>query len=206
MNTLTGSWTFRAPITTLLGFILLSGLLIQATASRAETKPDAKAGSSTVYVTKFRDWSASIKEPNSEFDCTLEYPNAFLVGRYHSGDENGYTRYLCATARQFDQEITVSDKEKSKGHSEYDSDYACPKNKVMVGRNHAGDEEGTTWYFCATLTGPLGPLEVAPLDMTNPAVPENNHKLECDNNTALVRRAHARDETGYTRHGCGELY
>ena len=76
-----------------------------------------------------------------------------MVGRQHSGDENGYTRYNCAYLDIGG--ITYSPDAGtctwSSGLKESSSSYVCAYDRLMVGRQHGGDENGTTWYRCCNL-------------------------------------------------------
>ena len=39
-------------------------------------------------------WSQDLKEDGHQFECPA---NSVMIGKYHKGDENGTTRYLCGT-------------------------------------------------------------------------------------------------------------
>lgn len=45
-----------------------------------------------------------------------------------------------------------ADAQWSNSQKESDHDYRCPSNKVLVGRKHYKDENGSTWYLCGTVT------------------------------------------------------
>lgn len=75
------------------------------------------------------------------------------MGRRHSGDENGSTRYQCADVfngfnipRNAGTCSWTADIRESNG-----TFLNCPGNQVMVGRRHSGDENGSTRYFCCNL-------------------------------------------------------
>lgn len=96
-------------------------------------------------------WSSNIKESSgTAYTC----PSAkVLVGRRHSGDENGYTIYQCAYldfggATYYTDSSTCS---WSSGQKESSSNYVCAYARVLTGRQHAGDENGTTWNYCCNL-------------------------------------------------------
>lgn len=184
------------------GLILLSGFMTHATISQAESLSNTLNTPKTAATVTPGSWSPKMNEKGSEFACTGD---TFLVGREHSGDENGKTSYLCATGYQFGRPLTVSNRVLSGATKEAYSDYACPDNTVMTGRLHYSDENGDTYYECATLIGELGPLQVAPGPMSG-SQPENNSKFECPQNTVLIRRKHDSDENGPTWHVCGALY
>lgn len=96
-------------------------------------------------------WSASIKESSgTPYTCPS---GKVLVGRRHSGDENGYTIYQCAYLdfgglTYFTDAATCS---WSSGQKESSSNYTCAYDRVMAGRQHSGDENGTTWNYCCNL-------------------------------------------------------
>ncbi|MBK5008027.1 hypothetical protein [Pseudomonas sp. S32] len=54
------------------------------------------SGTRQLIVTPDTSWQEQQKESKSEFTCA---PGTVMVGRWHEGDENGYTRVRCATLR-----------------------------------------------------------------------------------------------------------
>lgn len=93
-------------------------------------------------------WSSWLKESsNIQFTCPT---NRFMVGRQHSGDENGSTRYYCCNLSQSGVQVPRSGIcGWSSGQKESSSNLQClPDGRVMVGRQHSGDENGTTWNYC----------------------------------------------------------
>lgn len=77
-----------------------------------------------------------------------------MAGRGHEGDEHGNTWYYCGTPKDtsdaalkvvHDTQWIEIDREDQGGKVQ------CPSNKVMVGRQHMGDESGPTKYLCASL-------------------------------------------------------
>lgn len=93
-------------------------------------------------------WSAFLKESsNIQFVCPA---NQFMAGRQHSGDENGSTRYYCCNLSQNGVQVPRSGScAWSAGQQESSSHFQCiPDGKVMTGRQHSGDENGTTWNYC----------------------------------------------------------
>ena len=91
-----------------------------------------------------------IKESSANWSSSPE--NKAMTGRYHKGDENGDTNYTYSFIYQDDQSITTENHKwsdwvqesgkKSKGLSEF----ICPLNTVITGREHSGDENGETRY------------------------------------------------------------
>jgi predicted RNA-binding Zn-ribbon protein involved in translation (DUF1610 family) len=93
-------------------------------------------------------WSAYLKESsNIQFFCPA---NQYMVGRQHTGDENGNTRYYCCNLTQNGFQVPRSGScVWSAGQQESNSHFQCiPDGKVLVGRQHSGDENGTTWNYC----------------------------------------------------------
>ncbi len=93
----------------------------------------------------------AIKEKNSYFLCPS---NTVLTGRCHSGDENGKTWYEYSTLAAFDENnsvvqgnIIVDDIQWSPWFKESSGNgYDAVENRVLVGRQHTGDENGMTRY------------------------------------------------------------
>lgn len=99
-------------------------------------------------------WSTEVKESQGYFTCT---DNKVLTGRKHSGDENGKTTYECCTMQLTTSTgslaLTLDSKTCSWSSPQKQSDtaYVCPDNGVMVARDHTGDENGSTRYYCCGL-------------------------------------------------------
>ena len=78
--------------------------------------------------------------------------NNVIIGQMHEGDENGHTYYKHAKFYLNNNLITTENHKwsdwvqesgkKSKGLSEF----ICPLNTVITGREHSGDENGETRY------------------------------------------------------------
>ncbi len=99
----------------------------------------------TVENTYWTDWKG---EKGSSFNAPYGY---VIIGREHSGDERGKTRYLVgkvyvsngknkSTATLYDATTTASCKESKCGWVEKTGPY------MMTGRRHDGDENGQTTY------------------------------------------------------------
>jgi hypothetical protein len=90
-------------------------------------------------------WSAGIKESTgTAYICPS---SKVIAGRQHSGDENGTTYYLCCNAG-IPQAATTNCAWSAGIKESSGTAYTCLSSKVMVGRQHSGDENGTTWYYC----------------------------------------------------------
>jgi hypothetical protein len=88
------------------------------------------------------------------------------------------------------------------------STFTCPRDTVMTGRRHLGDENEETWYQCASLT-------LDPSDPSNPAITVEDYvwsdEIEesagkpflAPQGRVLVGREHRGDENGETRYQTG---
>lgn len=85
--------------------------------------------------------------------------NMVMVGRRHSGDENGVTTCLYASLKAINSsgtkvsgEIKVIDTSWSEWIKESSSNFIAPNGYVIVGRQHLGDENGNTRYKIGRIT------------------------------------------------------
>lgn len=148
-------------------------------------------------------WSQGEKESYSEFSCPTDN---FMVGRAHSGDENGNTSYKCGNLVQNGGTITSKNKQWSSSIKESDGTAdRCPQEKVMIGRKHTGDENGTTSYECGTPINKNGEILSIIIGNWSDAVKESSSKFECPDNSVMIGRRHAGDENGRTEYLCGKL-
>lgn len=101
--------------------------------------------------------SETIKEKNSYFLC----PNdTVLTGRCHSGDENGKTWYEYSALAAFDEngnsvqgDIKIEDIQWSSWIKESSGNgFDADNNRIIVGREHKGDENGNTRYAIGKVT------------------------------------------------------
>lgn len=97
--------------------------------------------------------SASIKESSGHEFQGAE--NMVMIGRKHTGDENGDTYCLFATLKAVNSfgvsmmgTIEIVDQQWSDEYKESDHDYIAPDGYVILGRAHAkdSDENGKTKY------------------------------------------------------------
>ncbi|KUN10251.1 hypothetical protein AQI95_00495 [Streptomyces yokosukanensis] len=95
------------------------------------------------------NWSAPQRESNSFFAAP---PNEVLVGRQHSGDENGQTRYATASLSAWGRTVELSAYRWSPEQRESNSYSKAGDYEVMVGRQHSGDENGPTRYQYARIS------------------------------------------------------
>ncbi|MFF3441385.1 hypothetical protein [Streptosporangium sp. NPDC002721] len=94
------------------------------------------------------DWTPGQKESRSDYTAPLDQA---LVGRSHTGDENGTTRYRTATLYWQGQQVRLTGAAWTGSHKESNHTTNAGHNQVMTGRKHSGDENGKTWYQYSTV-------------------------------------------------------
>ncbi|MEV0372453.1 hypothetical protein AB0I10_21900 [Streptomyces sp. NPDC050636] len=94
-------------------------------------------------------WSDSQRESNSFFAAPADEA---LVGRVHSGDENGQTRYATASLTWQGRDVKLTSYRWTPGQRESSSYSKAGEGEVMAGRQHSGDENGQTSYQYAEVT------------------------------------------------------
>ncbi|GAA3000432.1 hypothetical protein [Streptosporangium longisporum] len=97
------------------------------------------------------EWTSRKKENSSDYSAPDHHA---VVGRWHEGDENGYTRYRHATVFWRGRQVLLADGDVTAGYRESNHTWQAGENKVMTGRLHRGDENGTTNYRFATVAVP----------------------------------------------------
>ncbi|WP_344925343.1 hypothetical protein, partial [Streptosporangium carneum] len=95
------------------------------------------------------DWDAGQKESSSRFTAPADH---VLAGRWHTGDENGRTKYRVATLHWQGKQVRLTSPGWSGGLKESRHSWDAGSGQVMTGRSHSGDENGTTKYQYATVT------------------------------------------------------
>jgi hypothetical protein len=156
-------------------------------------------------------WSADMKESNSYYTCPV---NKVMTGRRHSGDENGNTSYLCTpiiyggnfVVLDWDDAWSAPIQESGKSTGG-ESSFTCPTNKVMVGRQHEGDENGNTRYLCATIVPSQSPAILGQGQQYGPFQESGKKtggesRFTCPDNWIMNFRSHSGDENGNTYYGC----
>lgn len=154
-------------------------------------------------IPSIRAYSQEMGETGSQFLCPV---NTVMTGRYHSGDENGTTQYEYATLKAVDVNgklisgtITVEDVIWDSGITESGGNYHAPANRVIVGRNHHGDENGTTQYATAVIK--FNGEETFLIDSRVDAVKESGGEwFKTDTLRVIVGRKHNGDENGWTEY------
>lgn len=83
----------------------------------------------------------------------------------------------------------------------------CAEDKVMVGRNHEGDEEGLTAHKCASLQQNGRTLKVVNGDSYDAHYVDEHveYWFKCSGNGVMTGRAHSGDEEGDTWYFCGKI-
>jgi len=105
-----------------------------------------------VTVTVDSTWIGPVNEGDGDYVRCAE--GKVMTGRKHKGDENKSTSYRCGTPKaKFGDLQVIPDAIWEHVGNETDSKFQCPPNKVIVGRYHYGDEDGSssTKYLCATM-------------------------------------------------------
>ena len=168
------------------------------------------ASAAQAIVTPDGNWSTAKKEnrtnDNADGPITCE-SNKVMIARKHDHDETGDTQHKCASVKQTDTVLTVgsiSTHDISKESIRYK--FECPDNKVLVGRGHAGDENGSTKYYCAPLKDAWGePLQVGNR-VWSADIKESDSNYNCPTGNVMTGRGHNGDENGTTWYQCSELY
>lgn len=93
-------------------------------------------------------WSGNIKESaGTEFKAPS---GRVIVGRKHTGDENGNTEYKTAIIKVNGKGTTITEEITSaKIKESSDTWFKTDDQRVMIGRCHSGDENGDTYYISA---------------------------------------------------------
>ena len=124
----------------LIGYVLIDQLQDKGTKGIVESGKDVI----------FNNGTSSYK---AKFGCVI-------VGRKHTGDENGLTYYLTGKPKIFDVDLrnevhevrfAVFDRHNSDSFKQSNLNFTCEGNNVIVGRTHTGDENGVTTFVYAEL-------------------------------------------------------
>lgn len=124
----------------LIGYVLIDQLQDKGTEGIVESGKDVI----------FNNGTSSYK---AKFGCVI-------VGRKHTGDENGLTYYLTGKPKIFDVDLrnevhevrfAVLDRYNSDSFKQSNLNFTCEGNNVIVGRTHTGDENGVTTFVYAEL-------------------------------------------------------
>ena len=155
--------------------------------------------------------SSEIKESGSNFTCAS---GTVMVGRRHSGDENGGTQYKCASLRAYDESGRSVNVSISIVNAKWDSSYKQSSDHqyrpgsqwIIVGRKHDGDENGQTAFKIAQVKVDgkiaswddyLGSGEIKESSGTWWTAPSGK---------VMVGERHSGDENGRTYYYSGRIY
>jgi hypothetical protein len=153
-----------------------------------------------------RVWSDKIKESGSDYKCPA---GAVLTGRWHSGDENGSTRYeyayLYVVLSDEPSPVVTRNRTHSGKMKESKSSFECPPNTFMTGRWHKGDENGETQYEYGDVY--IQGMPAASVDRTwSDTLKESaGIKYTCPGNSVMTGRSHSGDENGLTKYQHGTV-
>ena len=162
----------------------------------------------TLIVPDKRQTSAGIKESESYFYCDS---NMVMTGRMHTGDENGTTQYEYATLKAITPEgesvigtITVEDVQWETVSDESSGmGYDAPLGRVIVGRSHSGDENGSTRYATGVIKFNGHPTEIKNYTTTEARKESSGYWFRTSANEIMTGRHHYGDENGNTYHCMG---
>lgn len=175
-----------------------------ATLKAVDENGNAVAGNITVENVT---WAASFKESSgSGYDAPA---NRVIVGRKHTGDENGQTSYATAVIK-IDGKSTVLQEGTTSTSIKESSGiwFKTDANRVMTGRHHSGDENGRTYYTSARVvipsssTGPApsGTIIVPHTRGQSATMQESKSSFTCPSGTVMTGRSHTGDENGTTQY------
>lgn len=140
--------------------------------------------------------------------------NRVLTGRCHSGDENGKTWFEDAELEAVDESgnpvsgvIRVSSEEWSEWTKESSGQgFDALNNRVLVGREHKGDENGMTRYQTGLLKYKGKLVKVIPYPNADMCV-YSSHKIMVypKQNLVIIGIKHSGDENGITTYCQGYI-
>lgn len=152
-------------------------------------------------------WESPIKESSgSGYDAPA---NRVIVGRQHSGDENGQTQYATAIIKIDGMETTLEEGINSSSIKESSGIwFKTDSNHVLTGRHHSGDENGQTYYTSAkvaviataTTPAPQGTIIVPDVRTESTYMKESKSSFMCPSGTVMTGRSHIDDENGNTQY------
>ena len=146
-------------------------------------------------------WSIPLPESKSSFVCPA---NQVMIGRTHSGDANGPTRYQCGVVQNDGHIFEVPGATAQWSDwcvKESKCTFMCPQGRVMTGRQHSGNGNGKTRYQCAEVHHNGLTIKYQSLQWS-PGIMESNSRFDCPSNTVMVGRTHQGDVNGATSYQC----
>jgi hypothetical protein len=181
--------------------------------SQQQSQNDATATLDVTSVAQIvlnvQSTSQSYKESDSSFECP---PNTVMIGRMHSGDENGQTVYQYATLKAIDSSgntvpgsLVVENSGWSSPQKESSSDFQAPRNQVFTARRHKGDENGDTWYKTGQIyfNNRLIYIDPEPDDLK--ITVKESAGVWAKKDIPMIRRRHSGDENANTTYYFGRM-
>lgn len=192
----------------LIGYVLIDQLLDKG------TKGIVESGKGNIFNNGTSSYEAI-------FGCVI-------VGRKHTGDENGLTYYLTGKPKIFDVDLrnevhevrfAVFDRHNSDSFKQSNLNFTCEGNNVIVGRTHTGDENGFTTFVYAELAvqknNPFGKYNysIGVVEPKDPLLFEESIKIAKESNgewalsklgeyyLPMVAMSHSGDENGTSTYG-----
>lgn len=192
----------------LIGYVLIDQLQDKGTKGIVESGKDVI----------FNNGTSSYK---AKFGCVI-------VGRKHTGDENGLTYYLTGKPKIFDVDLrnevhevrfAVFDRYNSDSFKQSNLNFTCEGNNVIVGRTHTGDENGVTTFVYAELAvkkvNPIGRYNysIGVVEPKDSLLFEESIKIAKESNgewalsklgeyyLPMVAMSHSGDENGTSTYG-----
>lgn len=165
----------------------------------------------TIIVPNVRWETGNYTESSSYF---LGPDNTVITGRTHTGDENGSTRYEYANLKAINPQgqivpgvITVADVRWENSLSEsFGAGYDAPVNRVIVGREHTGDENGSTRYATGVVKFNGFPTKMINYTTTTTRKESGGWNwFRTAYDQVLTGRHHMGDENGNTYYGMGTI-
>ncbi|MFY0255282.1 hypothetical protein ACDQ55_15140 [Chitinophaga sp. 30R24] len=177
------------------------------TETTAASTLDAK--STILIVVDRQSTSQSFKESNHSFTCPT---GTIMIGRHHSGDENGQTLYMYATLKAVDSSgntvpgtFEVENSGWSSPQKESSSDFAAPRNQVITAREHQGDENGQTWYKTGQIYFNDRLCYIEPEGDDLKITVKESAGVWAKKDLPIIHRKHTGDENGNTTYYFGKI-
>ena len=161
---------------------------------------------------KDRQRTSNPKKASQEY--YLCSSNRILTGRRHSGDENGKTWFEDAELEAVDEsgnivsgEISVTSVEWSEWSKESSGQgFDALNNRVLVGREHRGDENGKTRYATAIVLF-NGKICMTTDRVSSSRIRESKGIWCCsDSERVMTGRHHSGDENGRTYYNYSKIF
>lgn len=163
--------------------------------------PATPASAADHDVNVYRGYVGTVREPGSSFMCPQD---EVMIGRAHTGDENGYTTYYCGIVVIDGTRVEALYTPYKVTITESSGKYTVPDGYALVGRSHYGDENGSTTYYAKKLEWRGQSLRILYRQWTAD-MKESKHASIAPGATIMTGRYHYGDENGRTAHEYGEI-